>query len=111
MSNVQLKQQVTENVEPTLLKKVHQLGQESASLFEKRFLERKKSGLVAFLLSLFTLHRFYYGQAGLAVLQILTCFMGGVGYLWIIYDWFNMKKDVGKLNEDIAVDIYRQVSV
>lgn len=104
-----LTQQTREMLDPFLMKKLASLGIDAERAFEKRFLDKKKSGWVAFLLSLFCLHRFYYGQIGLGILFILV-FLTGVGVLWLIYDWCTMNSKINQLNDNLAVDILQRIS-
>ena len=53
----------------------------------------KKNAIVAFLLCLFfgsfSMHRFYVGKIGSALMQILSCLFV-IGYLWVIIDLFHI---------------------
>lgn len=105
-----LKQEILDVVDPLVVKRLAAAGEDAEHTFERRFKERKKSAIVAFILSLFGLHRFYYGQIGLGVLMLFTLMLGGIGLIWIIVDWFTMRKWIRNYNDDLAMDIMRQVA-
>jgi TM2 domain-containing membrane protein YozV len=105
-----LKNEVRDMLDPFVVKKLKEAGEDAEQAFEMRFMERKKSTLVAFILSLFCLHRFYYGQIGLGILFIVVMLMGGIGIFWLIYDWFTMSKRIKTHNDNTALDILRQVT-
>jgi TM2 domain-containing membrane protein YozV len=104
-----LKEKVLNSIDPFVAKRLANAGEAAEQTFERRFLERKKSTLVAFLLSLFSLHRFYYGQVGLGILFIISMLLV-VGWVWLIYDWCTMSKRVRQMNDDLAMDLLRQVA-
>ena len=87
------------------------LSEKELGIVTSEFEKRKKSQSVAWILWLFTGgiggHRFYLGNTGYAIAMLL--FNWATFGVWALIDAFFINKNVQKKNEEIEMEIIRQV--
>jgi TM2 domain-containing membrane protein YozV len=111
MSNLSLKQQ---------------LNQQQLAMVQSELEHKKKSMVVAYLLLIFFggfgAHRFYVGQKGTAIAQLVLTVIGALTSIiliglfllaavgiWVLVDLFLLHGYVNRLNEEIEREIINQV--
>lgn len=89
------------------------LSEKELGIVASEFEKRKKSQSVAWVLWLFTGgiggHRFYLGDTGYAICMLL--FNWATFGVWSLIDAFFINKNIRKKNEEIEMEIIRQVKV
>lgn len=90
-------------------KKYRELNSEQQKIFITEFERRKKSVGISYLLWFFVgWHYSYLKKWGWLILYILTA--GGL-FIWAIIDLFRIPKMVEQYNNDLALEILRDISI
>jgi len=95
---------------PLIVKKaLSEMSTEDQLMFQKEFTRKAKSvgGMVA-LAIFFPIQLFLLGKTGLGIAFLLTA--GGAG-MWYIIEWFLTPKRVKEYNEELAVEIMRDIKI
>ena len=86
------------------------LSQEEQGIFDLQYNNSSKNPQTALILGLifgyWGIDRFYVGHTGLGILKLLT---GGGFLIWMIVDWFTIKKIARRRNIEIAQEIHSAI--
>jgi TM2 domain-containing membrane protein YozV len=81
---------------------MRRMTQDQKIIFQMQQSAARKSPSTALILSLFSLSRFYLGQAGLGVLQWLSVSFFGIGLIWVVVDILTATSRTEQYNADAA---------